>query len=70
MLDLEYIDYNYIYVFRKRLKLSQPQFADLFGVSVHTISRWESGNGNINYAFKLVLYLFEKEPKLLEEIKK
>lgn len=68
MIDLDYIDKDYLYKFRKSLGLSQPKLAEIFNLGGHTIQRYESGETDLNPSFKMVLYLIAKEPKLLDLI--
>lgn len=48
---------------RKRLGLSQDQFADAFGVSASTLRKWEQGQRAPNGAAKTLLKIIEREPK-------
>ncbi len=48
--------------FRRRLKLSQAEFAAELGVAQHTVSRWENGR-NISHRF--ADKIFDRWPKKL-----
>lgn len=48
---------------RKRLGLSQDQFADAFGVSASTLRKWEQGQRAPTGAAKTLLKIIEREPK-------
>lgn len=48
---------------RKRLGLSQDQFADVFGVSASTLRKWEQGQRSPTGAAKTLLKIIEREPK-------
>jgi putative transcriptional regulator len=48
---------------RKRLGLSQDQFADAFGVSASTLRKWEQGQRSPTGAAKTLLKIIEREPK-------
>lgn len=48
---------------RKRLGLSQNQFAAAFGVSASTLKKWEQGQRAPTGAAKILLTIIEREPK-------
>ncbi|HET7260295.1 MAG TPA: type II toxin-antitoxin system MqsA family antitoxin [Casimicrobiaceae bacterium] len=48
---------------RKRLALSQDQFASAFGVSASTLRKWEQGQRTPTGAAKTLLKIIEREPK-------
>ena len=48
---------------RKRLGLSQDEFADAFGVSVSTLRKWEQGQRAPTGAAKTLFKIIEREPK-------
>jgi putative transcriptional regulator len=48
---------------RKRLGLSQDQFADAFGISSSTLRKWEQGQRSPTGAAKTLLRIIEREPK-------
>ncbi|MDB5985630.1 MAG: hypothetical protein JWR16_683 [Nevskia sp.] len=48
---------------RKRLGLSQDQFAGAFGVSASTLRKWEQGQRSPTGAAKTLLKIIEREPK-------
>ena len=49
---------------RKRLNLSEKNFADLMGVTTETVDAWESGTVVPRSTTLRLLYLLIKEPKL------
>jgi putative transcriptional regulator len=48
---------------RKRLGLSQDQFATVFGVSASTLRKWEQGQRSPAGAAKTLLKIIDREPK-------
>jgi putative transcriptional regulator len=48
---------------RKRLGLSQDQFANAFGVSASTLRKWEQGQRSPTGAAKTLLKVIKLEPK-------
>ncbi len=53
---------------RLNVKLSQPAFADLMGVSVRTIQAWEQGKRNPSGAARTLIRVAEKHPEILREL--
>jgi len=52
-----------IQIARKRLGLSQDQFAEAFGVSASTLRKWEQGQRAPTGAAKTLLKIIEREPQ-------
>lgn len=50
---------------RKKLGLSQDQFADAFGVSASTLRKWEQGQRSPTGAAKTLLKIIEREPEVV-----
>ena len=50
---------------RKRLGLSQDQFADVFGVSASTLRKWEQGQYSPSGAAKALLRVIAMEPEVV-----
>jgi putative transcriptional regulator len=50
---------------RKRLGLSQPQFADVFGISVSSLRKWEQGQYAPSGAAKALLKVIAREPDVV-----
>lgn len=48
---------------RDKMKLSQPEFANLIGVSVKTIRNWEQGRRNPTGPAEALLRVVSKNPK-------
>ena len=48
---------------RKRLGLSQDEFAEAFGVSASTLRKWEQGQRAPTGAAKTLLKIVEREPR-------
>lgn len=55
---------------RKRLGLSQDQFAAAFGVSASTLRKWEQGQRTPTGAAKTLLKIIEREPKAVMRVLK
>jgi putative transcriptional regulator len=51
---------------RKRLGMSQPVFARMFGLSVGTVRDWEQGRCQPDGPARVLLYIIEREPKAVE----
>src|ERR1700730_14613005 len=50
---------------RRRLGLSQDQFADVFGVSASTLRKWEQGQHSPSGAAKALLKVIALEPDVV-----
>lgn len=50
---------------RKRLGLSQEQFADVFGISVSSLRKWEQGQYSPSGAAKALLRVIALEPEVV-----
>jgi len=50
---------------RKRLGLSQEQFADVFGISVSSLRKWEQGQYAPSGAAKALLKVIAPEPDVV-----
>ena len=48
---------------REKLRLSQQQFADTFGVSLGTVRNWEQGRTEPDGSARVLLTVIEKEPE-------
>lgn len=53
---------------RHNVKMSQPAFAKLMGVSVRTLQAWEQGKRNPSGAAKTLLRVAEKHPNILRQL--
>lgn len=53
---------------RNRLNLSQPALAVAVGVSKRTVEAWEAGANEPSGAASHLLYLIDKQPRLLNEL--
>jgi putative transcriptional regulator len=51
---------------RRKLRLSQAQFAKRFGFSVRTVQEWEQGRAVPDGPARVLLRVIEKSPKLVE----
>lgn len=51
---------------RKRLKLSQPAFARIFGFSVGRIRDWEQDRTEIDAPSRVLLTVIEREPEAVQ----
>ena len=52
---------------RERLKLTQPDFAHIFGISVKTLRNWEQGEREPTGAARVLLAVISKNPKAVLE---
>ena len=50
---------------RKRLKMSQTEFAESFGISLGTLRHWERGDRNPQGPALILLNLVAKEPGVI-----
>jgi putative transcriptional regulator len=48
---------------RKKINMSQSQFADYFGVSVRTIQEWEQGRAVPSRCARAFLTVIDREPE-------
>lgn len=53
---------------RKKLKLTQAEFAELANVSVKTIERWEKGDREINGPIVTLVKMLNEHPQIEEEL--
>lgn len=51
---------------RRKLRLSQAEFAKRFGFSVRTVQEWEQGRAVPDGPARILLRVIEKSPKLVE----
>jgi len=51
---------------RKRMKLSQAQFAERFGFSLDSLQNWEQGRRIPDGAARTLLMVISREPKAVE----
>ena len=58
---------NKIHQIREKLNFSQAAFAKVIGVSKKTIEAWESGINKPNGPSRLILSLFDKDPKIINK---
>lgn len=64
---IDIVDANSVVAIRTRLKLSQPEFADAFGISVATLRNWEQGRRQPTGAARVLLRIAAKHPKAVLE---
>ena len=67
--DYSYIDGKYLRKFRMSLKMSQALFAEYLGVTKKAIEKWEQGKNKVNGSIQRLIYLFEKKPEILSELR-
>lgn len=67
--DYSYIDGKYLREFRMSLKMSQALFAEYLGVTKKAIEKWEQGKNKVNGSIQRLIYLFEKKPEILAELR-
>lgn len=65
----KYITSSDIKRVRKKLNMTQKEFAELIGCSRPTIERWESGNENINGPIVLLINMIENNIDYIDKIK-
>jgi putative transcriptional regulator len=53
---------------RKRLNLTQEEFAEHYGFSVDTIRNWEQGRRQPEGPARILLMLIDARPELVEEV--
>lgn len=53
---------------RKKIGLSQSEFAKLLGVSVRTLQEWEQGRRQPSGAAKTLIAIAERHPNILKEL--
>lgn len=58
-----------IKIIRKKLKLTQAEFAELANVSVKTIERWESGSKPVTGPIVTLIKILKEYPQIQEELK-
>lgn len=61
----EHIDVKAV---RKKLHLTRQDFADRYGFSIRTLQHWEQGNRQPQGPARVLLFLLECEPFLIERI--
>lgn len=64
------IDSEYVKAFRKKYSLTKPTLANLMGVSLRTVCRWEDGKGKIGWNYAVLFTLFSHNYNLIEQIRK
>lgn len=52
---------------RKGLKMSQPEFADRFGIELETLRQWEQGKRRPNGAARTLLIVISRIPQAVED---
>ena len=53
---------------RKKIGLSQTEFAKLLGVSVRTLQEWEQGRRQPSGAAKTLIVIAKRHPDILKEL--
>jgi putative transcriptional regulator len=53
---------------RNRMRLSQADFANRFGLSVHTLRNWEQGKRQPDPAARAYLKVIEKIPDIVSKV--
>ncbi len=62
------IEKNEITEVRRKLKLTQIQFASAFGISVATLRNWEQGHRNPSGAAVTLLRVAQQNPKAVLQV--
>lgn len=60
------VNKNYIKDLRKNLDLTQKVLGDVLGVTKKTIEKWEQGKNPVKGPSAILLYLLDKDVKILE----
>ena len=55
-------------VLRKKLHLSQQQFANTYCINPETLKKWEQRKRNPDYISRVYLKCIDKQPRLIERI--
>lgn len=53
---------------RERINVSQRSLARIFGISVKTVEKWESGDNPIKGTAAKLIYILNKQPELIDLI--
>jgi len=53
---------------RKKLHLSQQQFANTYCINPETLKKWEQRKRNPDYISRVYLKCIDKQPRLIERI--
>ncbi len=53
---------------RERLNVSQSSLARIFGISVKTVEKWESGDNPIKGTAAKLVYILNKQPEIINLI--
>ena len=64
----EYVTAEDIKSVRKKLGLTQKNFAELIGCSKSTVERWESGSETVSGPIVLLLRYLEREPESIQRL--
>jgi len=62
----EMVDSTFVKNLRSDLNMTQNVFADLLGVTKKTIEKWEQGKNPVKGPSAILLYLIEKDKKILD----
>ena len=54
---------------RQKLSMTQREFAELLGVSVKSVERWEPGEKSVTGPIVLLLRLLDDNPELVEKVR-
>ena len=63
------VDSEYVKLFREKYMLSQQKLANLMGVSLRTVRRWEKGKDKISQPCCVLFTLFSHNENLIEQIR-
>jgi putative transcriptional regulator len=64
---VDVVEADSVVAIRTRLKLSQPEFANAFGISLATLRNWEQGRRQPTGAARVLLRIAAKHPKAVLE---
>lgn len=57
-----------VLLIRERLKLTQPRFAELLGISLATLRNWEQGRRTPEGPARVLLSVVDKHPEVLRDL--
>ena len=65
--ETRHVDGNDVAALRKRLGLTQEQFAQRFGLEVSTVRNWEQKRSSLDGPAALLVKVMERDPELVEK---
>ena len=53
---------------RQKLNMSQREFSEMFGFSIHSIRNWEQGKRHLQWPSRVFLLLISKAPHTVQQV--